>query len=638
MLYTLNILILGEPTNTNFYMSKAIGELGENLGDCYKLNTEMQILNDKCILETDVITNLITDFDESICRADGIIFFLNPLVQKEKVRFKLIINNIFSVIKRPIPVIIVFYDKNGILPISVKELLEEIWFNYSSLEAFVNIPPHEFYQVLQCLCLAMIQGEAPLNIENAWMRFPILIQIANRNYYKKKYSKAALAVKKALKIAKIYNIQEYFIICEQAAHLFSKLNLFLEVSGIMEDVDIVKWYNNKRKHVVQMILEGNKEFGSGNYEGAAEQYEKTAYWSSNELDGVKDRNLIDKAYNCAIHSWVHAFKFENAFSILKNLHQRERLNILKKIFDEIITALDKLKEKGEYPQVREQLHIAIFMYQQHDTLSKNLKELYVKLKEVLVDIFEDCVTRKEKLEALEIYEQIESIWHYCSRVELGLDVFLEKLILLFLEENKMEKTVYFLFNRISSKALKDEINSKIVKIEEQERRIREEEREISKSIFDLEQDFVKLQSKIGDFLRDRNEFLQKREILKNRWYADVLVPLKSSNFNVAADVYIKLANDFFYRKDLVNFYFLILLCGLSLLKAGEDIIMIKVKIMNFLSSLGKNEESLKISFYGLLLFCLIEAKLLKRDNILKQIKKILVNLPLLGEENELIKS
>ena len=90
-------------------------------------------------------------------------------------------------------------------------LFESIWTNYPDLEAFINIFPSEFHQVLQCLCIAMITGDTPLNIENAWMRFPVFIKLANHYFHNQNLFYAAQALKKMALIANIYEKQEYFI-------------------------------------------------------------------------------------------------------------------------------------------------------------------------------------------------------------------------------------------------------------------------------------------------------------------------------------------------------------------------------------------------------------------------------------------
>ena len=196
MRYVFKLLSLGNPETSVQYITNALEESGEYEDTYCEWFKELNVLDDICDLEIDVITDLISaDFDEIIPSVDGILYFLNPLSKSDTNFFKMILPIIFSV-KRDIPTIILFYDPNGIIPMSTNELLENVWVNFPSLEAFVNLPANQFHQVLQCLCMAMISGDSPLNIENAWMRFPIFIQLANFYFENKNYLYAAQAIKK----------------------------------------------------------------------------------------------------------------------------------------------------------------------------------------------------------------------------------------------------------------------------------------------------------------------------------------------------------------------------------------------------------------------------------------------------------
>ena len=219
MRYVFKILILGEQASTLEYVTRAFMDSGEFKETYNEWYTEINALDNICDLEVNLITDVIsTDFDELIPMVDGIIFFLNPLKQEEMELFEMYYS-IIKAVKRDIPTVIVYYDSSGIIPISVNELLENIWVNYPELEVFVNLSPNLFHQPLECLCLAMISGETPLNIENAWMRFPIFIQLANIYFKKEQYDNAAQAMRKAATISDIYNSDEYYIHSEQAAYL-----------------------------------------------------------------------------------------------------------------------------------------------------------------------------------------------------------------------------------------------------------------------------------------------------------------------------------------------------------------------------------------------------------------------------------
>lgn len=345
MRYIFKILLLGlDGEAISFYALRAFGEEVENKGAYLEWYKEVKAFEDICDLEVDAITDVINaDFDEIIPTVDGIIYFLNPLKKEEFDYFDIILPIVKSV-KRNIPIILMYYDQQGIFPLSINELLESLWFKYLEVEAFVNLPPREFHQVLQCLCVAMITGISPLNIENAWMRFPIYIQLANIFFKKAKkefkpefYFFAAQAIKKAAIIADILNKEEFYIMCEQAAFLYSKVKLYLDASQILQNVDKRKSENFKKLYADSMVLEGNKLFNKRQYDLAARQYLAAAQWSSIEL---KDNDLRDESFLLAINSWISACKVENAFKITNSLPHEKTLLILSEIPQKIIAMAD----------------------------------------------------------------------------------------------------------------------------------------------------------------------------------------------------------------------------------------------------------------------------------------------------------
>ncbi|MHA2120456.1 MAG: hypothetical protein ACW990_04535, partial [Promethearchaeota archaeon] len=144
MRYYFKVLILGRDLDLiHFYASSVFGEPGEDKGTYFEWYKEINIFEDTCNLEIDAITDITADLDDIIPTVDGIIYFLNPLIKEDYELFEMVIPDIFSV-KRDIPTIIIFYDQNGILPISINDLLVNISVNYPSLEAFANLNPSEF--------------------------------------------------------------------------------------------------------------------------------------------------------------------------------------------------------------------------------------------------------------------------------------------------------------------------------------------------------------------------------------------------------------------------------------------------------------------------------------------------------------
>ncbi len=523
MRYIFKILVFSGNTEiSNLYISEAFNEIGEEKESYDEWYREIRVLEDYCDLEVDVITNIAADFDELLPTADGIVYFLNPLEVGEFELFKMLLPDIFLV-KRDIPTVIIFYDQNGVLPMSVNDLLETIWVNYPSLEAFVNLNPRNFHQALQALCLAMINGDSPLNIENAWMRFPIFIQMANIYYDNKNYYYAAQAVKKAALIADIYNKEEYFILSEQAAYLYSKLNLYLEASKILERVDRKKSLNYKKLYAEAMITDGNRLFNKGKYEKAARIYEKAAQWSSIEL---RDEKIIHETFRLSINSWISACRVENAFRILESLPHKEILTILKEISEKIRDEADFLVSINDYESAREQLYRAIDKYQR-EGLSEEVEKLTEKLSDILIRLLKEQVNQNKIYAAKQTYDEIENMWESYKVQKKNLDSILERLITLFLKEYNFGIST-ILISKLSSLKLKKKV-TKLSSIAEDEYKVskkKEIEENLKKGV-DLLGEFVEAELNIivdmnsqkiegANKLIELNEHLNAANILKNQ--------------------------------------------------------------------------------------------------------------------------
>jgi hypothetical protein len=507
-------LILGSDADTiHFYISRAFGEPGEDKETYVSWYKEVKVLENVCDLEIDTLISISADLDEIIPMVDGIIYFLNPTVQEELELFEMILPDIFSV-KRDIPTIIIFYDQNGILPISVNDLLTHIWVNFPSLEAFVNLPPHDFHQALQSLCLAIINGDTPLNIENAWMRFPIFIQMANIYFNNQNYYYAAQAIRKTAQIADIYNKEEFYIISEKAAYLYSKMNLYLEASKIIEKIDKQKSVNFKKLYVEAIIREANLFFKSNKYEKAAKSYERAAQWSSIEL---LDKEVINDTFRLAINSWISACKVEDAFRILQSLPHQEVIIILKEISNKISAAADYLVNINNYELAREQLYKAVNRYQLED-LFDEIKDLTMKLTEVLINLFKKQVSEQKKHAARNTYDEIENLW-FSYKVKKGnLDSPLEDLINQFFESNNFGMAT-ILIDKLSSRKLKQQLAKVRDELEDKYEVLKKKEVEeyINKGI-QIISNFAEAEQEIiikmnSQKISEANEFIKKNSYL-----------------------------------------------------------------------------------------------------------------------------
>ncbi|MFX0005412.1 MAG: hypothetical protein ACFFAV_01665 [Candidatus Hermodarchaeota archaeon] len=501
----------------HYYISRAFGEPGEDKENFISWYKDVKTLDNICDLEIDSLMSVSADLDEIIQTVDGIIYFINPINQEELELFEMILPDIFSKKNnRAIPTIIVFYDQNGILPITVNDLLTHIWVNFPNLEAFVNLAPENFNQILQCLCLAMINGDTPLNIENAWMRFPIFIQMANVYFNNKNYFYAAQAIRKAAQIADIYNKEELFIISEQAAYLYSKLNLYLQASEMTEKYDKIKSRNFKKKYADQILWEGTQFFKKSEYDKAARQYEQAAQWASIE---ALDSQFINKAFELAVNSWISACRVEDAFRILQSLPHKDVIKILQEISQKIIEEANHLMGQNKLEQAKDQLYKAINRYQKED-LFDEIKKLANKLADLLIILLEQQIKDKKKHAAKRSFDELENLWMGSFSVKKkNIDSSLEDLITLCLEDNNFE-TASVLIGKLESREIRENLANIRDNYEDEFRasRRREVEDYINKGVQFI-RDFAKAEQDIiiglnTKTISEANEFAKDGNFIK----------------------------------------------------------------------------------------------------------------------------
>ncbi|MHA1460520.1 MAG: hypothetical protein ACTSO8_03480, partial [Promethearchaeota archaeon] len=525
MRYIFKILLLGlDGEALSFYALRALGEEGENKGAYLEWYKEVNAFEDNCDLEINAITDITNpdfDFEEMLGTVDGVIYFINPTNEEEIEIFDSVLHDIRS-IKRSIPIIIMYYDQQGIFPLSVNELLENIWFKYLDIEAFVNLQPREFHQALQCLCLAIINGTDPLAIENAWMRFPIYIQLANIFFKKANkeekpelYFFAAQAIKKAAMIADILNKEEYFIICEQAAFLYSKVNMYLEASQILQNVDEKKAENFKGLYAGSMVSEGNILFNKRKYAQAAKQYLAAAQWAAIE---IKNSNLMDESFKLAINSYISACRVENAFKILDNLPHEQSLSILREIAKKIIAAADYLIKEKKFVAARDQLYRAVSVYQQ-EGLFEDLEHFANKLIKVLISLLKIQLKSEERFRAKQSYDEIENLSETYNVKKPDVDSHLESLITLFLDNLDFGNAT-ILINSLNSLKLKKKLTTLSSQVEDENKEFvkRQVEENINKGVIVLNS-FIEYELNIfkeinTQIIKEANQFIEENNYSK----------------------------------------------------------------------------------------------------------------------------
>ncbi len=516
------VLILGNPEITNSFVSLAFDDSGIKNDTLIEWFNEVNVLENKCELDINLVNDMVnTDMDSIIPMADGIIYFLNPM-SKEDIEFFEIVLPIIQSTKRGIPVVLVYLDSSGILPIAVNDLLEELWVNHPDLEGFANLNYQNFHQVLQCLCEAIITGDTPLNIENAWMRYPIFIQLANLYYKNGLIEQAARATRKAAMIADIFNKQNYYIMAEKAALLFSDSNLFLEASNVIGNIDKTKVTNFKTLYAESLLSEANHSFSQKEFNKAARKYLEAAQWSAIELP--KAQNVKEEAFRMAIISWISASKFDNAFQIFESLDHDFSRRILMELPEIIEISIKFLVEKQNYQNARDQLYRTITLYQR-EGLFDILERFTSDLEKILIKLLDKQLVNREKYAAKQTYDEIENLWIAYNVEKTDLDSQLDLLIQLFLENYDFAMTS-LLMNKINSKLVKKKLTERISKSEDEykESKKKDIEQNIQQGL-DVVNIFIDAENQIISDLSQ--EAIEKSQILlKNNDYKEAIINLK----------------------------------------------------------------------------------------------------------------
>ena len=154
---------------------------------------------------------------------------------------------------------------------------------------------------------------------------------------------------------------------------------------------------------------------------------------------------------------------------------------------------------------------------------------------------------------------------------------------------------------------------------------------------EIDQRYGKIESKIGDIRREKENFLNKRKAIKRIYYNPIFTLLEAQNFKEAATKYYELAETMVSkRKDFRTSSLLILLHGLCLLKIKEPYSLIKESINQFLNRRGVNRRLVEDTYDIMLILFIIDAKGYNLENYLPKIKGMLEILPLFEEETHLI--
>ena len=235
--------------------------------------------------------------------------------------------------------------------------------------------------------------------------------------------------------------------------------------------------------------------------------------------------------------------------------------------------------------------------------------------------------KKEKRDKIEALQEVKIMEHVfialesndIGLIELSLNLLAEKLIL-FEPEIVFFKT--FLEEESGEKGQKDVLT-------------RKERADLTQHVLELDQIYGTLEQKLRD--EDSKKFFTKRKAMRRHYYEEVLDLLINNSYKEAGEKYLELAGTISKRKDFKTSSFLILLYGLSAMKAEVPFAEIERSVNEFLDSLGLNKTVVKDTFEIMLILFIIDIKMNDLNQFTLKIVKILEVLALFEEEKPLIK-
>jgi len=155
-------------------------------------------------------------------------------------------------------------------------------------------------------------------------------------------------------------------------------------------------------------------------------------------------------------------------------------------------------------------------------------------------------------------------------------------------------------------------------------------------IIEIDQKYEKIQRKMGEIRREKEEMQNRRKAMRRILYRDIFPLLEEKNYKELASKYYELANRMIRRKDFTRSSLQILLHGLSLMKAREPLVVVVKSINDFLNTLGMNRKLVEDTYSIMLILFIIDTKIYNLHNYLPKIQAMLDVLPLFEEEMQLL--
>ena len=509
MRYMFKILTLGD-SKLSLQMIKN-GKLIQQFQDheISRWTKTINVATDQAVIEIDAVLTSTVDFDNIIPTSDGILYFLDPNNFQQFELFEMIIQIIHKM-GRTIPIVVVFFCNTGVIRTPSNYLMEYIWDNYL-MEAFVfdMYSKNTFYEVLECLCEAIITGTIPINVETTWMRIPFFMQKINRLMEDERYEDAGNLAEILTNMKKKFAKQDYFMTAEQAAWLYYKAGEYYKASvalQVTEPSHLIKKF--VRIFVENLIHQGSRLYNMKRFHTAAELFEKAYLYASIELN---DDALAENALKLAITTWIIATEFQNAFRLLEKLDLNHQFEQMKQLTPQIAEAVDHLIEAKRYDIVKGLLYFIIDNFQRNG-LFEEIKILGNKIVIVLKILIDQYINENDPDSANLTLNELFNIWDTFHIDREDVDVKIRAIAILFLNKNQ-----FSMVDKLITYVQLYTIQHELTELRQQgEEEYRKKLKDTAYTQFANAVSVLKsyVEKEIGIFNQSNNEFLKHIEQLK----------------------------------------------------------------------------------------------------------------------------
>jgi hypothetical protein len=403
------------------------------------------------------------NYDDLIPMADGILYFLNPNSVDQVELFKELINIIQNV-RRDIPTVIIFRDRENLIRFSSNQLLEWVWATYP-YEAFISDYGSEIilreilYELVQCI----MKGQTMINYDTAWLQIPFLIRSVNNAIAQNDWTGAARLADRLSKIVTRFDLADKYIYSEQTAVLYSQAKNFLAAAEAIKHFNPLE-ANFRRYYVDFLMEEGQSLLNERKFVDAAHKFEFAGNWAGMELG---DMDLKQTAIAKAMEAWIGACEVQNAFALVDQFEITEMKPILERLTEKIAKSADYLCSIHEEDLAKTQLYLSFDRYQRAG-LFDSIKVLASKVVKVLMIIFDQHLTEGDMHAAKYSLDELTNIWENYGIKAESIDAHLAKLVRMFIKAHDYQK-VDSILPKVQSLELKHQLTEELQDEEEKQK-------------------------------------------------------------------------------------------------------------------------------------------------------------------------